>query len=251
MSDTPRSTLPGDELGPISPELVLVSPELAEAARARLPDPPEPRAREQAAPAPAPPPAAAPAPAPEVTGRPFRPLGVAFAALLILMIGFSLGDGNTQGPVLLDEPFAVRGVETTAPAGTETIAPTTPPGAAETAPTTTETPDAPAAPQGIRPPADGGFSFGNGSFFRVGRDARSIVEFQAQQACAPQVRVPPLPIKADGSFRYDGRLPLPGNARVHVAIRGRFETTETARGALRYRTSTCDTGLVRWVAQLS
>jgi hypothetical protein len=219
-----------------------------------------------------PPPSPALRPVPQVRTHSRRPLAAAFAAVAIFMLGISLGDGTTSAPVLIDEASAPATDAPTAPDTDEpTAAPTDEPSAPATddagAPATKES-SAPAtneasAPAGsepsapatnarrVRPEADGGFSFGRQSHFRVSRDARSVIEFEANEACETDVRIPSIALASDGSFRYEGRLRAPGVGNVLVVVTGRFESPARARGTLRYRTPTCDTGRVRWVAELS
>jgi hypothetical protein len=124
---------------PISPELALVDPELAERAREWLPEPaqPPPRAPEQPA----------PSPAPVRTRR--RRVRFAFAAALAALAGVAAGavlrQADEPGPVLA--PLSVRAAGSAAPQPEPTTT------AAEPAPAPATTPTVPPTITAARQPA--------------------------------------------------------------------------------------------------
>ena len=225
---------------PLSPELALVSPELAAAARARLPERPweafaPPPAASQpepasalrlAAPPPVPPRAAPlrPAPAPR---RPLRsrPLvrttaWVAAAAAALTLASLPVRDAPTLSP--RDDARAA------APAPALTPPSVVPPG----------TNRAQARP-GEYPIA------GHGGFVVVARPpAVTALAFRTRCGAPSGVSVA---IAADGSFAGGENVSAAGR-RTTLEVSGRFLDPDTAAGTVRVLRAGCDSGLVPFVA---
>lgn len=230
----------------ISPELALVDPVAAAAARASLPDQPweivVERARRELRRRPVP--AAQselPAEAPVASGgeagvAPERPpsrrprrdasrrLGVAAARRLALMAAWAV---LITGLTLL----------------TEVHSPNSP--ALGSGPE----PEAPLPRLQRAPAAGAGYVIGPGSGFRVGPHRRAIAAFTLPVPCIASVQLPRIPVGVDKTFSFRGTVGR-GDKRVRVWLAGRFAGARSAVGAVTVRGATCPRRQVSFVARL-
>jgi hypothetical protein len=232
---------------PLSPELVLVSPELRLRALATLPDRPW---ELFAPPRPAPSP---PAPAPEtlaqaavtpvvapvemhspVRSRSRRPVMLLLACLII---GFVAG-------LLVKRPAQPTFIESAAgPAATSAPRTTATTAVSPTAPTPTLAHSAAVA--------GGGYVFGREGRFQIGASLRTVRLFHARVRCARSVSVKAIPLTRGGRFAYHARVRGRGGAKIRLDVVGRFVRPARASGFVRARAGTCDSGKVRFLAKLS
>jgi len=236
---------------PISPELVLVSPQLRLKALAALPErpwesflppapaaPPPSAAAAVAAPIAEPPSPTGPTPTPPSPSRD-RHLG---RGISLVALGLLAG--------LMVAEFAPRAAGPALETGAETAATVRlrPPAPAPK-------PTHPARPTQIRhaawsrPVAGGGYVFANGGRFRVARNLRSIDDFRARVACGRTIRVPSVRLRSR-RFSYRGRLRV-GGRPLRITLLGRFVDRATAHIAVHTRSSGCDSGPLKLVARLS
>jgi hypothetical protein len=80
--------------------------------------------------------------------------------------------------------------------------------------------------------------------FKVSPDGHTITSFETNLRCAP-AKLPPLTIHADGTFGLE--RPVAG---VAAEIIGGFADPRGASLTLRFRSPTCDSGVVRLDAHL-
>ncbi len=250
-------SLPPSE-APLSPELVLVSPELRERALAALPERPwenlwqqPPQLRPAAFDAPNAAAVAHPAAAVEapLASQPVkaRSRGRGFWLIVAgLVAGFLVAEAvpRPDGPTLVQtvaEPAARVARERPAPGPEAT------PAAAGTASTKVRV--RPTVTAGVAV-AGGGYVFGRWGRFQVAPNRRSITRFQAHIRCARSVSVAGLPLRG-GRFRYRGLFGRHVQGSLHLFISGRFVARTLVRGVVRARTLRCDSGAVPFVATLS
>jgi hypothetical protein len=112
-------------------------------------------------------------------------------------------------------------------------------------------PAAPAKPAGdgvvtpVRQPVPArSYAFPSGRF-RISADSKMITGFETKLRCAPAT-LPSLAVRADGTFRLE--RPVAG---VTVQILGGFADRRGASLTLRFRSPTCDSGVVHADAHLS
>jgi hypothetical protein len=217
----------------LSPELVLVSPELRVTALAALPE----RPWEVFLPPPPPPETlVVPKPRPVVVEAPILPPVAAqapksnrarYVALLAagLMAGFvaaqlaQLSGGNSAPVSTVAQP----------PAPAPTIPPV--PSSASI------------------PVARGGYVFGRSGRFLVAGDLSRVRSFQAQVRCAGRISIPAIRLR-QSRFGYSDRVRVRRQA-VQVKVVGHFLDRDTARGYVRASSRRCDSGKVPFVARLS
>jgi hypothetical protein len=222
---------------PLSPELVLVHPDLRAEALAALPDRPWesflPARVEQAPAVPTPlgperdeqlrvasaqPPYPHHPPSARAPGRARSVWLVVVGAVLGLVVATVLP--RPAGPTL-------------EPARTVSPAP------ARSAPPRTETSRHFAIP-------GGGYVFGRSGHFSVSHAGTAITGFTATVRCAGSFAIPTLRLRGR-RFGWDGTL-RPG---LRVVLSGRFESRNLARGLLQARSRTCASGRVPFYALLS
>jgi hypothetical protein len=83
----------------------------------------------------------------------------------------------------------------------------------------------------------------------VSGNGRSVTDFVVVSRCAPQVPLPTIPIRRDGTFRFVGRVPA--NAPTKVTMRGRFVSAQVAKVQLHFVAAGCDSGVVAMTLRLS
>jgi len=264
---------------PISPELALVSPELAEAARARLPDRPwEAFLSAAAAVVPLRPPAAAESSVEAVEApvvghrRSPVPIGlillVAFVGVVAAGSVLPVRDAPTLGP----PPARANGlsvpnpppqpapeqppVETTPARSTPSIPPAVPRRTTTTTSPPTAAPGKPLAraknPKLVRPVARarGGYVLDGGiGVLRAAASGRSIAEIRTNVGCGPEVVTRRIAIAENG--RFNARRAVAGPARATVSITGVFSRAGTVRGTIRVTRGHCVSGPVRFTGRLS
>ena len=227
---------------PVSPELVLVHPDLRAEALAALPERPwesflpprveqapavpaplAPRLEEQPRVAPAQPPYAHDPPTGRVPGRARSVWLLVAGAVIGLVVATSVP--RPAGPTL--EP--ARTVSPT-PARSATT---------RSARLPSETPQTLAIP-------GGGYIFGRSGHFSVSGNGTAITGFTATVRCAGSFAIPTLRLRGR-RFGWEGSL-RPG---LRVVLSGRFETRNVARGLLQARSRTCASGRVPFYALLS
>ncbi len=269
---------------PISPELVLVSPELAAIARAALPDRPweaflpaadpadnevarlrPPAAKQRSSSA------AEPVPDAEAVAsrrasrrRPRVPVGLillaAFAGLVIAGSVLPVRDAPTLGPppaqanglstvpvspATSQEP-AVRPAPAPPTIGTDTVPAVSLPSA--TTPIPHPDPAPRFLPSHVQP--YGGYFFGRGlGLLRVDGGARSIVELRTNIGCVGELVVRRIHITLDG--RFSARRLSKGPGRPTVTVTGIFARAGTVHGTIRVTKGRCSSGLVRFTGRLS
>lgn len=245
---------------PISPELALVSPDLAQRARAELPD------RPWEAFLPAGPvtvlrlsmPVALVRPAPEVVVQPGPvrrrrrrrrvPVGgvvlAAFAALLIAGSVLPPRDAPTLSPLSAKAsvPGSTSPTQTTAPTPTPPAAPAV---TSVSRPETTRDPrPIPTALPRARP--FGGYIFGGG-YLRVDGTGRSIPELHVTLACLGPLTVRRVGVGVDG--RFAARRLVPG--RGTLTLVGVFTSSRRVHGTVRVSATGCGRRALGFSGRLS
>ena len=253
---------------PLSPELVLVSPDLRE--RALLEEeraaPVTPQAdvdppTASVAPAPRVPVPSPPAPPPRAeasAGPGGRRLtaGAATAIALIALIVFGAGvaigklafpTSTARSPVAPRAASPKPPVTASAPR-TSSRAPTTAP-ARQPRPSTAPPPAKRLPPRTLRPTPNGGYVFSGGTF-RLSGTGRRILDFTLRTTCSGPLTLPPMQVAATGTFTFSGQPPgaLPG---TNVRVTGRFVSPVAARGTTRVTRRTCHGPATPFAAELS
>lgn len=262
MTDAPELTpeqarIELERLGPISPELVLVSPDLGEVARRALTGP-------DGAPAPAVRPE-------QLVRRPLR--GVRLprtpAALVAAgAAGFVLGavaiglwtSGNRQ-PAPVAEPAGRADADaavlrSSRPPASRSAGPKLKelaPRAAHATPTRTQSGARrrprrrPLVPIG---PPRSGYIFGVRGRFALSATGRAVVGFSPDTRCGQLFTLPAMRIGRDGRFGFAGAPPGTDD-KSRFQLHGLFVRPTVVRGTMRLRTNHCDTGVMRFTARLS
>jgi hypothetical protein len=247
-----------ERLGPISPELVLVSPELRELARHALQDAverPAPPSRRQEARSPRPPTKEA-----RVGARPAAVAGAVAVGFVLGIAATAAWFSPTQPPRFAAPPAlrADAAAPVAAPRSTPALAAPRPTRArrAEVSPAHVRSYSVPSArprrrrtgPRPIGAP-NSGYIFGREGRFTVGA-RRQVMGFTTEPRCGRQFTLPPMRVDRRGRFGFTG--PPPDNADgARVDLHATFATPRLVRGTLRLRTNRCDTGVIRLVARLS
>ena len=224
---------------PISPELALVSPELAAAARAALPDRPWeaflPTADVAAL-------LRRPSALPDSSVAVADPISDADA---VVLLSHTSSRRRPRVPVALILLAAFAGLLVAGSVLPARDAPTLGPPSA-TAGTTAPVPP-PATP--TRRSVIQTYTLTNGKgLLRVGRLHRSIVDLRVIVPCAGEVVVRDVPIALDGGFRAHRRVGL--NARVPVSLQGRAIGAWVVRGTIRVTSGACRGAKLGFVARL-
>ena len=250
---------------PLSPELVLVSPQLRLKALNALPERPWeaflPPLREEPSPVGAPAEIRETRPAPVRGAHPARrrrsrlPRGILPVAVA-LVAAFGLAK-VLPGP---SEPRPGQQAGRSAPIAAEA------PSSTSAAPVPTRTQPAAAkstAATGARRASAhtgraktllavprGGYVFGRSGRFQVSADRQRIRLFQTRLSCARRVVVATIPLHGGTRFGYGGRLRR-GKRLVTLEIAGRFLDRRRVSGYVRAHSAKCDSGKSRFLARLS
>lgn len=96
----------------------------------------------------------------------------------------------------------------------------------------------------------GGYVFGRSGRFQVSADGQRIRLFQTRLNCARRVVVATIPLHGGTRFSYGGRLRR-GKRLVTLEIAGRFLDSWRVRGYVRAHSAKCDSGKSRFLARLS
>jgi len=249
---------------PLSPELVLVSPQLRLKALNALPDRPWeaflPPSREEA------PAVGAAAEIPEIRPAPVHgahPAPRRRRGLLreILPVAAALVAGFALAKVLaspsearLGEP-AGRSAPVAAEAPSSTSAASVPTRTQPAARKSTATQARRASARTGRAKTllavpRGGYVFGRSGRFQVSADRQRIRLFQTRLSCARRVVVATIPLHGGTRFGYGGRLRR-GKRLVTLEIAGRFLDRRRVSGYVRAHSAKCDSGKSRFLARLS
>jgi hypothetical protein len=250
---------------PLSPELVLVSPQLRAEALNALPE----RPWEAFLPlAPATPPAVAPSlgPAiPDTASGPIEELSIptipsgsrfgrdATLVAIALVVGFVAAQFVPHWARRTLSPSAANSPSVPTPAPSSTVAGSTKAGAPGAKPSTHTRAGSPSPRSGglnILAVANGGYVFGRSGRFQVARDRRTVRRFQARVKCAGQLVLPPLPLLGGNRFSYRGQVRT-RKGPVRLEVSGRFLERSRVRGFVRARSAGCDSGNVHFLARLS
>lgn len=252
-----------ERLGPLSPELVLVAPELAELARRALEVPL--RQPQDGRDAPSPP-----------IGFGWqrrssrrRPSRSRRALVAAGAFGFALGVAATgwvgvrRQPAPIVEPAPRAAVDAavlpTSRRGSESGARLRPlrSGARRERVTSqthvaAETRRRPRRRPPLRPigPPNAGYIFGKSGQFRISAHARAVVGFMPDPRCGELFTLRPMQVARDGRFSFTGAPPATGD-KARIVVRGRFVTRTLVRGTIHLRTNRCDSGVYRFTARLS
>lgn len=242
MGSTPGTARRGPNTGPlpdddldvsaISPELVLVSPELARWARERLMAPPDPAAFGR-------PSSTGWSVPPRIRRPPEQAQGVAaganasFARRTVSRSLLAAATAMSAGLLALQlgDAFDRR----------------SPPPPARPTDAVGQVPVRPTVGRAV---AGGGYVLEPRGHFRVSADGRWIIEFDGA-ACVGAPPLAPIPIAGSGGFRARQRLRSSDGRVFVVEVEGDFGPPGRARGIVRYRTRDCDTGPRAFLATLS
>jgi hypothetical protein len=96
----------------------------------------------------------------------------------------------------------------------------------------------------------GGYVFGRSGRFQVSPDRQRIRLFQTRLSCARRVVVATIPLHSGTRFSYGSRLRR-GKRLVTLEIAGRFLDRRRVRGYVRAHSAKCDSGKSRFLARLS
>lgn len=257
---------------PLSPELVLVSPDLRERALLDEPDvplppeadfdPPQAYVAPPTASVPPAPPVEVPSPPPvpppaQAAGPIARRLtagtatAIALAALIVFGAGLAIGKfafptSTARSPAALRSAAPQAPVTVPVPRTSSSASKTVPaqPSKSSAAPPRAEKPS-----RTLRPIPNGGYIFSDGTL-RISGTGRRILSFTLRTRCSGSVTLPPIEVAASGTFAYSGQPAgaLPGTT-VHVT--GRFVSPVAARGTTRVTRGTCHDPARPFAARLS
>jgi hypothetical protein len=104
---------------------------------------------------------------------------------------------------------------------------------------------------GGAPPAyrSGAYLIGNRGWMQTGRRGRAITQVQLPVFCSgKQIGLGRIPVRPDGRFRFVGRARDP---RFRITLVGRFVTVATARGSVVVRGPGCPSASTRFIARVS
>ena len=264
---------------PLSPELVLVSPDLK--ARALVEEriarprpylvPPldeiVPLLPEAASPqADAAPPEIPPMPLAPVQATPPPPewhLTVGAATLIALAAIVVFGVGLAVGRFAIDSSSSESAAPSAGPpaaapvqAGRPKAAPAAPSVAATPVPaqpkrTSPSTAGDESAADAAHPVPAGGYVMPEGrGRFRVSSNGRTILDFTLATSCAGGLTLPPIEVGTNGSFTFAGH-PAGSPPGTTARVEGRFVSSAEARGTAQVSGSTCRLPTTTFVARLS
>jgi hypothetical protein len=97
----------------------------------------------------------------------------------------------------------------------------------------------------------GGYVFGRSGRFQIAPGLRTVRMFHARVKCAPNVVIPAMSLRGGRRFAYRGRIRAGKKRAVQLEVAGRFLDSSRVRGFVRARSAGCDSGKVRFLARLS
>jgi hypothetical protein len=97
----------------------------------------------------------------------------------------------------------------------------------------------------------GGYVFGRSGRFQIAPGLRTVRMFHARVKCAPNVVIPAMTLHGGSRFAYRGQIRAGKKRAVQVEVAGRFLDSSRVRGFVRARSAGCDSGKVRFLARLS
>lgn len=97
----------------------------------------------------------------------------------------------------------------------------------------------------------GGYVFGRSGRFQIAPDLRTVRMFHAQVKCAPNVVIPAMSLRAGSRFAYSGQIRAGKKRALQLEVAGRFLDSSRVRGFVHARSAGCDGGKVRFLARLS
>lgn len=105
-------------------------------------------------------------------------------------------------------------------------------------------------PSGLAVPS-GGYVFGRSGRFQIAPGLRTVRMFQARVKCAPNVIIPAMSLRGGSRFAYRGQIRAGQKRAVQLEVAGLFLDSSRVRGFVRARSAGCDSGKVRFLARLS
>jgi hypothetical protein len=97
----------------------------------------------------------------------------------------------------------------------------------------------------------GGYVFGRSGRFQIAPGLRTVRMFHARVKCAPNVVIPAMTLRGGSRFAYHGQIRAGKKRAVQLEVAGRFLDSSRVRGFVRARSAGCDSGKVRFLARLS
>jgi hypothetical protein len=97
----------------------------------------------------------------------------------------------------------------------------------------------------------GGYVFGRSGRFQIAPDLRTVRMFHARVKCARNVVIPAMSLRGGSRFAYRGQIRAGEKRAVQLEVAGRFLNSSRVRGFVRARSAGCDSGKVRFLARLS
>jgi hypothetical protein len=97
----------------------------------------------------------------------------------------------------------------------------------------------------------GGYVFGRSGRFQIAPGLRTVRMFHARVKCAPNVVIPAMSLRGGSRFAYRGQIRAGRKRAVQLEVAGRFLDSSRVRGFVRARSTGCDSGKVRFLARLS
>jgi hypothetical protein len=113
-----------------------------------------------------------------------------------------------------------------------------------------EQPAVPAPRSEPMPVRGAGYTIGPRSGFRVGAQGKVIGAFTLPVPCVAGVELPRLPVGPNSSFSFDGTIRWHGGRTVRVWMHGRFTSQTEAAGAVTVRGAGCPRHPVTFVARI-
>jgi hypothetical protein len=96
-----------------------------------------------------------------------------------------------------------------------------------------------------------GYVFGRSGRFQIAPGLRTVRMFHAQVKCASNVVIPAMSLRGGSRFAYRGQVRAGKERAVQLEVAGRFLDSSRVRGFVRARSAGCDSRKVRFLARLS
>jgi hypothetical protein len=97
----------------------------------------------------------------------------------------------------------------------------------------------------------GGYIFGRSGRFQIAPGLRTVRMFHARVKCAPNVDIPAMSLRGGSRFAYRGPIRAGKKRALQLEVAGRFLDSGRVRGFVRAHSAGCDSGKVRFLARLS